>query len=182
MSRSESVSARIPFDLIRPMLLPTLLLPVLTMSAVLFGSALLVWRTGPLPEDLENPELRQNPLELKSALFFGFLLTLILVLGHWLQEWLGNSGIYLLAATSGITDVDAITLSLTRMSQSSLAIDVAVVGIVIAASVNNLVKAGMGAVIGTRHGSACRRTDGTQPHCGVGCRVGLTGRRITASG
>ena len=62
---------------------------------------------------------------------------------------MGDLGIYVLAATSGITDVDAITLSLTRMSLASIAGATAVLGIVIAASVNNLVKSMMAAFIGT---------------------------------
>jgi uncharacterized membrane protein (DUF4010 family) len=49
-----------------------------------------------------------------------------------------------------VADVDAITLSLTRMSNNNLAMDVAVIGIVIAAAVNNLVKSGMAWSIGNR--------------------------------
>jgi len=60
-----------------------------------------------------------------------------------LQQWLGNTGIYVLATVSGITDVDAITLSLTRMSQSGLDSRTAILGIIIASSVNNIMKAGM---------------------------------------
>ncbi|MDZ7810860.1 MAG: DUF4010 domain-containing protein [Arhodomonas sp.] len=99
---------------------------------------------------MEQPPVQQNPLELTTALTFGLILLVILVLGELLQRWLGDAGIYLLAATSGITDVDPITLSLTRMAQGDLATGVAVVGIIIAASVNSLVKAGMAASIGTR--------------------------------
>ena len=78
------------------------------------------------------------------------LLTVVLLLAEFLTRWLGDSGIYILAVTSGIADVDAITLSLARMSQNGLAMDVAVIGIVIAASTNNLVKSGMVSVIGNR--------------------------------
>ena len=73
-----------------------------------------------------------------------------MLLGEWLREWLGDAGIYLLAAVSGIADVDAITLSLTRMAEHSLTLPTAVLGIVLAASVNNLVKAGLASVIGNR--------------------------------
>jgi uncharacterized membrane protein (DUF4010 family) len=71
-------------------------------------------------------------------------------LGEFLQSWLGDAGIYVLAASSGVADIDAITLSLTRMSNNSLSMDTAVIGIVIAASVNNLVKSGMAWGIGNR--------------------------------
>ncbi len=53
-------------------------------------------------------------------------------------------------AVSGITDVDAITLSLARMSQSGLESRTVLIGIIIASSVNNLMKAGMAVSIGGR--------------------------------
>ena len=56
----------------------------------------------------------------------------------------------MLAAVSGITDVDAITLSLARMSQSGLESRTVLIGIIIASSVNNLMKAGMAVSIGGR--------------------------------
>ncbi len=86
------------------------------------------------------------------------LLAAVLILGKALQGWFGEAGVLALAAASGATDVDAITLSLARMSQVDLALRVAAMGLVIAASVNSIVKAGMAAVIGGR---------------GVGRRVGL---------
>jgi uncharacterized membrane protein (DUF4010 family) len=55
-----------------------------------------------------------------------------------------------LAAASGVADVDAITLSLARMSLDDLLARIAVSGVVVAAGVNNLVKAGMATVIGGR--------------------------------
>ncbi|MFC4260691.1 MgtC/SapB family protein [Marinobacter lacisalsi] len=131
-------------------LLPDLVWPVATMAAVLYLGASVIWLRSRSDIQVQQPALNQNPLDLKSALVFGVLLTVILVLGEWLQEWLGDIGIYVLAATSGITDVDAITLSLTRMSRDGIAAGTAVLGIVIAASVNNLVKTTMAATIGTR--------------------------------
>ncbi|MEQ9546250.1 MAG: MgtC/SapB family protein [Marinobacter sp.] len=134
--------------LINPGLLPILLWPVLVMSALLYVPALLIWKRHENRLDVPQPELTQNPLDLKSAFLFGLLLTIILVLGVYLQNWLGDAGILFLAATSGIADVDAITLSLTRMSLESISMQTAVIGIVIAAAVNNLVKAVMSASIG----------------------------------
>jgi len=62
---------------------------------------------------------------------------------------MGSTGVYLLAAISGITDVDAISLSLSRMSLGdSLTLTVAATGILIAVTVNNLFKAGLAMVIG----------------------------------
>lgn len=94
--------------------------------------------------------LMRNPMELKSALFFGALLTIIMLLGKALSEWAGDAGLWALAAASGLADVDAITLSLARMSEQEVAVQVAGVGIVIAASTNSLLKGGMALGIGGR--------------------------------
>jgi uncharacterized membrane protein (DUF4010 family) len=56
----------------------------------------------------------------------------------------------MVAVASGIADVNAITLSLARLSQGEMTTDTAVIGIVIAVSVNNLVKAGLASSLGTR--------------------------------
>lgn len=132
-------------------LLPSLIWPVLIMTVLLYGPALFIWRRHSGKLDVSQPTLNQNPLDLTSALVFGLLLTAILLLGEFLKNWLGDAGIYVLAASSGVADVDAITLSLTRMSVDKLAMNTAVIGIVIAAATNNLIKAGMAGVIGNRH-------------------------------
>lgn len=92
----------------------------------------------------------KNPLELKPALSFGLLLAIVMLLGKALKNWFGEAGVLTLAAASGVADVDAITLSLARMSQNDLALNTAVTGIVIAAAINSLVKGGMTTFIGGR--------------------------------
>ncbi|ADP96793.1 MgtC/SapB family protein [Marinobacter adhaerens] len=135
---------------INPDLLPSLIWPVLVMTALLYGPALVIWRKNDRELQVSQPTLNQNPLDLSSALVFGALLTAILLMGEFLGNWLGDAGIYFLAATSGIADVDAITLSLTRMSNNSLAMGTAVIGIVIAAATNNLVKSALAGFVGNR--------------------------------
>ncbi|MEQ6884628.1 MgtC/SapB family protein [Salicola sp. Rm-C-2C1-2] len=135
---------------INPTLLPTLVQPVLAMALLLYVPAGLIWYRNRATLTVGQPSLNRNPLDLQPALLFGLLLTLVLLVGHWLKEWLGDAGIFALSAVSGIADVDAITLSLTRMSQSSITTETAVIGIVLASSVNNTVKSGMAGVIGPK--------------------------------
>lgn len=134
--------------IINPDLLPQLVVPVLAMALMLYVPAGIIWHRNRENLQVEQPLLNRNPLDLRPALLFGALLTLILLVGHWLKDLFGDTGIFVLAASSGIADVDAITLSLTRMSESSIAAQTAVIGIVIASSVNNLVKATMAWSIG----------------------------------
>ncbi|MFP4639110.1 MAG: MgtC/SapB family protein [Guyparkeria sp.] len=136
--------------MVHPPMFTALLTPLLVMTILLYVPAFFMWRKARRGIDVEQPELKQNPLDLTSALLFGVLLTAIMLAGEWLREWLGSAGIYLLAATSGVADVDAINLSLTRMARETISVDVAVVGIIIASAANNLVKTGIAAIIGTR--------------------------------
>lgn len=129
--------------LINPELIGRLLVPVITMALALYLPAVFIWRGIEQTVSLEKPVLNRNPLDLSAALYFAVLITVILLLGEWLRSTVGDSGIYLLAAASGVADVDAITLSLTRLSVNGLGLDTAVLGIVIASAVNNLVKAGL---------------------------------------
>ncbi|MWJ27870.1 MgtC/SapB family protein [Halomonas sediminis] len=135
--------------LINPALLPTLTPPVLLMGLALYMPAFFIWRTQHRKLKVDRPTLTQNPLELRIALLLGALLALILVLGEWLREVLGQTGVYLLAATSGLADVAPITLSLSRMSLTTIEGGTAVLGIVIAASANNLFKTGLSTFVGT---------------------------------
>ncbi|MDX1751460.1 MAG: MgtC/SapB family protein [Methylophaga sp.] len=134
--------------LIYPPLLKELLIPVIVMGGFLYGSAALIWWQHSGSVNVSQPQ-GQNPLELRSALLFGLLLVVILLLGEWLKNVMGDAGVFLLAAISGLTDVDAITLSLTRMAREDLMAATAVLAIIIAAMVNNLFKASLALGIGT---------------------------------
>ena len=132
---------------INPDLIMPLAIPTLTMALLTYLPALWFWYKGnqSVPEDVAPPA---SPLSLWSALAFGALLTVILLLSSGLKATIGDAGVLLLAAASGVADVDPINLSLAGMSREGLALDTAVLGIVIAATVNGLLKAGMTAVIG----------------------------------
>ena len=126
-----------------------LLWPALVMALMTYGPALWLLRK---PHDAKDADdlLPANPLELTSALSFGALLALVMLLGRALVEWVGDAGVYALAAASGVADVDAITLSLAAMSGEELAERTVALAIVIAASVNSLAKAAMAGFVGGR--------------------------------
>jgi uncharacterized membrane protein (DUF4010 family) len=90
-----------------------------------------------------------NPTEIRTALTFGALYALILVLAAWLQDVAGNRGIYLLAVASGLTDVDAITLSSLRMfGMDKLTATQTITAITLATLSNLAFKSGLVVVIG----------------------------------
>jgi len=139
---------------INPQLLPALVPPLGLMTLTSIGYGFWLWRrhrtqphTGKLP--------LHNPLELKSALQFGLLLSVILVLAEAFRAWLGETGIYLLALVSGIGDVDAITLSMARMSTQNLPAEIAERAILIATLTNTLMK---GVLVATIAGKEMTRS------------------------
>jgi len=135
---------------VNPALLDRLLLPVLTAAAVYAAGALFFYfRAAEQPDEATEPPLK-NPFELLPALRFAALLVGILLLVEGARHWLGNMGVYLVSLISGLTDVDAITLSLSRSANDGLAAPIAVRGIFIAVVSNSLVKAALIAVIGGR--------------------------------
>lgn len=136
-------------SVLNPDLFTLLLVPAAVMALLTYLPALMYWRAQS-HQETEAVSPLKNPLELKTALSFGLLLALVMLLGKALRNWFGEAGVLALAAASGVANVDAITLSLARMSQDDLVLPVAVTGIVIAAAVNSLVKGGMAASIGGR--------------------------------
>lgn len=59
----------------------------------------------------------KNPTELKGALFFAGLYALVLLATAAAQRWVGDAGVYAVAGVSGLTDMDAITLSTAAMAR-----------------------------------------------------------------
>lgn len=122
---------------------------ILSMMVAMYFMAWRIWREVDI-ENIEPDNKQKNPLALQSAVFFGLVLAMIMLLSHALSEWFGDAGTLILSALSGITDVDAISLALARQSPLTLSLPTAALGIVIAASVNTLVKMGMVVVLGDK--------------------------------
>jgi uncharacterized membrane protein (DUF4010 family) len=131
-------------------LLPELLGPVvafLALFAVVIG-VLLIRQPQTAGEDQET----SNPAELKTALSFGLLYCLVLFISAAVTEQFGESMLYPIAAISGLTDVDAITLSIGRLFvESRIDTDIAWRVIFVASLSNLAFKAGVVAVIGGAH-------------------------------
>ncbi|MFH4893926.1 DUF4010 domain-containing protein [Vibrio sp. Y42_MX_L11] len=139
----------IVLSVINPQLVKLLWPIVMAMMVALYIPAWWIWRRSEV-EQIEQSNKQTNPLALQSALFFGLVLAVIMLLAHALSDWFGNAGVLILSALSGITDVDAISLTLGRQSTQTLSVTTAALGILIAASVNTIVKMGMVIAIGDK--------------------------------
>ncbi|MDE2310531.1 MAG: DUF4010 domain-containing protein, partial [Betaproteobacteria bacterium] len=91
------------------------LLPVLA-GGLLLGLmvALYNWRKMNAATELYIPET-SNPAELHTAISFGMLYVVVLLGAAWMKDLAGSQGLYAVALVSGLTDVDAITLSSLRL-------------------------------------------------------------------
>jgi len=136
-------------SLVNRELFHALLVPAAVMAVCVYAPALVSLRAQARTQTYHASPLK-NPLELKTALGFGALLAAVMLLGKALQHFAGDAGVLVLAAASGVADVDAITLSLARMSGEDLGLTTAAAGVVIAGAVNSLVKGAIAGAIGGR--------------------------------
>ncbi|MBI1283959.1 MAG: DUF4010 domain-containing protein [Thiobacillus sp.] len=133
---------------VAPGMLPQLL-PVL-FGGLLVGGLGAVYGVKRLRPQGGMPDLTiDNPTELRPALGFGLMYAAVLLAAAWLSDWLGNRGLYAVALVSGLTDVDAITLSSLRLlNLDKLTVAVAV-NVVTLATLSNLVfKSALTLIIG----------------------------------
>ncbi|OYW37956.1 MAG: magnesium transporter MgtC [Hydrogenophilales bacterium 12-61-10] len=135
------------------------LLPVL-IGGVLIGGLGAMYGVYRLQPQGELPTLAMgNPTELRTALGFGLMYGVVLLAAAWLSDWLGTRGLYAVALISGLTDVDAITLSSLRLfNLDKLPVDAVVNVIVIATLANLLFKSALALFVGgkllARHAAA----------------------------
>ncbi len=92
----------------------------------------------------------QNPLELRVALAFAGLFVMLLVLTHYVIQYLGQVGIYTLAGILGFADVDPFIMGITQTVGQSTALQVGAISILIAAASNNVAKGCYTLVFGDR--------------------------------
>jgi len=90
---------------------------------------------------IENETLSKNPLQLSEAIKFALLFGVIYGSIKLVEAKFGQTGVYVISFLSGLTDVDAITLSLSQMSKTKeIMLTTALYGIVIASLTNTFVK------------------------------------------
>ncbi len=69
------------------------------------------WRADAMGKALELT----NPVQLRTAIGFAAFYALVLILVAWVADIAGSAGVYGVALVSGLTDLDAVTLSSLRM-------------------------------------------------------------------
>jgi uncharacterized membrane protein (DUF4010 family) len=117
----------------------TLLVPAVLMALAggLYAYYLVRQKKGNKKVPSEKIDLG-SPLNILSALGFGLLYIGVGIMLFYANQWLGSGGVYLTGIIGGLADVDAMTISISKFQ--NISVQVAVNVIVIATTVNTIVK------------------------------------------
>ncbi len=142
----------------------------LTLAALVAVVAVFVSQRVSDTQEVENDltSAMGSPDDFGTALKFGVLLVLVTTLSYYANEWLGSDGLYTIAALSGLVDVDAVTLSMSRLTETpdGPQMQIVAMAILIAVLVNTGVKVAIGAYFAGR-GFALRLASIFLPAFGV---------------
>jgi uncharacterized membrane protein (DUF4010 family) len=121
--------------------------PIAIMAAIfVLLSFIVVWHGQKVARQMP---VQKNPTELGSAILFGGLYAAVLFAIAFARERLGLSGIYAVSVLSGLTDMDAITLSVSNLAQDGMLSDGTAWRAVLVASLSNIAfKAGIAGALG----------------------------------
>jgi uncharacterized membrane protein (DUF4010 family) len=113
-----NVMVMVRLGVIASIVAPSMIGPIATVFAcgIVPGVAMALygWKILNDAGELPMPDVK-NPTELKTAVSFGLLYAVVLLAAAWLQDIAGNSGLFIVALVSGLTDADASVLSTLRM-------------------------------------------------------------------
>lgn len=149
---SAVVFARVAIEVlvVAPGLAKTILPPVLVVGLALGIAAAVAARRG-WSGELQHEQEEEPSSTLGTALGFGLLYAAVLVGVAVARQYLGDTGLYAVAALSGLTDMDAITLSTARMSVAGEIPAEQVWRLILVGAISNIAfKAGLAGVIGGR--------------------------------
>jgi uncharacterized membrane protein (DUF4010 family) len=134
--RTRSAPARVPATALVLVLASTVVLVRVLLLTAVVGPGLLLHLAPPLivmlgimlalsvitfartRDELERVVLDHAPSDLRAAVAFGLLYAAVLLGIAAARRWLEAPGLYAVAALSGLTDVDAITLSTVKLVQA----------------------------------------------------------------
>lgn len=143
MVASTIVFGRVLFEiaLVAPSLLTTALAPILLLMLLqaLLAGGIWFWdrhQPGDMPA-------QENPSELRPALGFGLLYAIVVFAIAAARHHFGERGLYGVAALSGLTDMDAITLSAAQMVSSARLDPSHAWRVIVVASLSNLIFKGL---------------------------------------
>ena len=146
-SMVSMIRVLIEVAVIVPEKLGALFLPILAeIIVVALLSVALFYSVNKEGSDEQMPE-PENPAQFKSAIIFGLLYGFILLLVAFTKRQFGDNALYIVSIISGLTDVDAITLSLSQMMKADRLETALGWRLILLATISNLVFKGVMAIV-----------------------------------
>lgn len=127
-------------------LVPTLARYLVAPFAAGVVALALAWRS--LDGTAAAPSTLRNPLQFRNALEMALLFQVVLFAVFYVREWIGEAGLLATGFVLGLTDVDALTLSMARSTAAGTSVDAACRAIAIGIIANSLLKATIAVAIG----------------------------------
>jgi uncharacterized membrane protein (DUF4010 family) len=113
------------------------------------AALLLSWRS--LGDAHPSPRTLKNPLQFRAAIEMAVLFQVVLFVVFYVRNAVGESGLLASGFVLGLTDMDALTLSMTRSVSTGTSIEGAARAIAVGVVANSIMKAGIAAVVGSPH-------------------------------
>jgi uncharacterized membrane protein (DUF4010 family) len=128
--------------------------PLAALFAIGATLSIYEWRRSVVRPDanLQVPVI--NPLEIPAAITFGTIFVAVSVVTVWIHTAFGQTGVLVLAALVGATDIDPFVINIAQGGVQDLSVSALAAAVLIAASSNNIAKAayalGFGGLAGSR--------------------------------
>jgi uncharacterized membrane protein (DUF4010 family) len=130
------VTAVLNSSLVRP-LAPYFILPALVAAVIT------AWGAWSSTDSSAEQPLQPNPLQLGAALQMAVLFQAVLMIVYLARQTWGESGVLTSAAVLGLTDVDALTLSMARGVAPTTSLELAALAIAVGVLSNTVLKCGL---------------------------------------
>lgn len=132
--------------ILNPALVPTLVRYIAAPCAAALLALVLLSRSFDGTTDGESS--MQNPLELRSAMVMAALFQVVLFAVFYMRAWIGDQGMLATGFVLGLTDVDALTVSMARGAVAGISLDTAARAIALGIVANTLMKAAIVVSVG----------------------------------
>jgi uncharacterized membrane protein (DUF4010 family) len=96
----------------------------------------------------QPPAGAANPLQLGAAIKMAVAFQIVMIVLEAARAWFGEIGVFTTAALAGLTDMDALTLSMSDLSRDPGMAPTAATALVIGVIANTVLKTGAAAVLG----------------------------------
>jgi len=132
-------------------LLPELLFPMILIFLTGIGTSIFFYKKQQSVEKVKTDFPLGEALNLREAMVFGLLYTGILLLVSYANDQFGSKGIFLSSAIAALTDIDAITISVSKLAGYKVSLLTAQNAILLATLCNTIVKLGISIWAGSKN-------------------------------